>query len=96
VIGGGYLTADFLEPNIGATMDITDLQFPDNSFHFIYCGHALEHVPDGRKAMREFHRVLTHDGMAVLLVPITAPQTIEDSSLTGPSHSGQEDPKVGA
>jgi 2-polyprenyl-3-methyl-5-hydroxy-6-metoxy-1,4-benzoquinol methylase len=25
--------------------DIQDLQFPDDTFDFIYCSHILEHVP---------------------------------------------------
>lgn len=83
-IGDGYLTADLLDPNVDVTMDITEIQFPDNSFDFIYCSHVLEHVLDDRKAMREFHRVLTHDGIAILLVPITAKKTIEDPSVTDP------------
>ena len=39
-------------------MDITDIQYPDNTFDVIYCSHVLEHVQDDRKAMAEFYRVL--------------------------------------
>lgn len=52
-------------------------------------------MPDDRKAIREFHRVLTPDGIAVLLVPITAERTIEDPSIEDPKERlrlfGQED-----
>jgi hypothetical protein len=45
---------------------------------------VLEHVQDDRQAMRELYRVLKPDGWAILLVPITAEQTIEDASITQP------------
>jgi SAM-dependent methyltransferase len=66
-------------------MDITDIQYPDESFDVIYCSHILEHVPDDRRAIREFHRVLRQDGWAMLLVPITADRTMEDPSVTDPA-----------
>lgn len=76
-------------------MDVTDIQYEDGSFDVIYCSHVLEHVPDDRKAMAEFHRVLKPDGWAILLVPITASKTIEDPSVTAPEDRlrlfGQED-----
>jgi SAM-dependent methyltransferase len=80
-VGRGYLTADLLDPDVDVKMDVTDIQYPDNSFDVIYCSHVLEHVPDDRKAMQEFHRVLKSEGWAILLVPITADKTIEDASI---------------
>ncbi|WP_234043452.1 class I SAM-dependent methyltransferase [Luteolibacter yonseiensis] len=95
LIGKGYITADLLVSNVDVKMDITDIQYPDESFGFIYCSHVLEHVPDDRKAMREFHRVLTRHGIAILLVPITAKETVEDPSVEDPKERlrlfGQED-----
>ena len=44
-------------------MDICDIPYRDNTFDVIYCSHVLEHVPDDRKAMREFLRVLKVGGM---------------------------------
>jgi ubiquinone/menaquinone biosynthesis C-methylase UbiE len=77
------------------TMDITDIQYPDESFDVIYCSHVLEHVPEDRQALREFYRVLRRGGWAVLLVPITADRTCEDPSAVDPSERkrvfGQED-----
>ncbi len=84
LIGEGYLTADLFADNVDVKMDITDIRYPDESFDFIYCSHVLEHVPDDRKAMREFHRVLAGDGIAVLLVPITTDKTFEDPSVVDP------------
>jgi len=95
LIGEGYVTADLFSPDVDLKMDILDIQFPDNTFDFIYCSHVLEHVQDDRKAMREFHRVLTPNGIAILLVPITAKKTIEDPSIEDPKERlrlfGQED-----
>ena len=84
-IGDGYLTADLMMNHVMERMDITDIQYPDASFDAIYCSHVLEHVPEDRKAMREFFRVLRPTGWAVLNVPITADTTVEDLSITDPA-----------
>jgi len=95
LLGDGYLTADLLDPRAMEKMDVTDIRHPDDSFDVIYCSHVLEHVPDDRQAMREFCRVLRTGGWAVLLVPISAPETVEDPSITDPQERkrlfGQED-----
>jgi SAM-dependent methyltransferase len=82
-LGANYLTAD-LHKEAMIQMDIANIQFPDQSFDVVYCSHVLEHVPDDRKAMREFYRVLKNDGWAILLVPITAEKTFEDPSVDKP------------
>jgi SAM-dependent methyltransferase len=79
-----YLSADLFSPDAMVKMDITDIQYPDNTFDAIYCSHVLEHVLDDRKAMREFCRVLKPDGWAILMVPITADVTFEDATVTSP------------
>lgn len=79
-----YLSGD-LDPEVAMVkMDITDIQFPDNTFDVIYCSHVLEHVPDDRRAMRELYRVLKPGGWAILHVPILREVTYEDSSVTTP------------
>jgi len=94
-LGRGYLTADFMDPRAMVRMDITDIQYPDDSFDVIYCSHVLEHVQEDVKAMRELRRVLKPDGWAVLLVPITAETTYEDPAVVDPRERlekfGQED-----
>lgn len=94
-IGVGYLTADLFDPRAMITMDITNIQYPDESFDVIYCSHVLEHVPDDKKAMREIYRVLKGYGWVILLVPITAENTIEDPNITDPAERlhrfGRED-----
>jgi len=84
-LGQGYTTADLLDPRAMVRMDITDIHYPDGSFDVIYCSHVLEHVPDDRRALREFRRVLKPDGWAILLVPITAVRTVEDASIVDPA-----------
>ena len=90
-----YLTADLFNPRAMVKMDITDIQYPDQSFDVIYCSHVLEHVQDDKQAMREFYRVLKKRGWAILNVPISSKKTFEDPSITDPKERlkafGQED-----
>ena len=94
-LNGDYLTADLFSSNAMVKMNITDIQYPDQSFDVIYCSHVLEHVHDDKKAIMEFFRVLKKDGWAILLVPITSEKTFEDSSIVDPKERlkvfGQED-----
>lgn len=83
-IEGDYVTADLSNPCAMVKMDITDIQYPDESFDVILCSHVLEHVHDDKKAMREFHRVLKRNGLAILLVPIDTEETFEDPSIIDP------------
>lgn len=76
-----YLTADLAEPRAMVRIDITNIPYPDRSFDVIICSHDLEHVPDDRKAIAEMFRTLDRDGLALILVPITAEQTLEDPSI---------------
>ena len=64
-----YVSADLDSPVADVHADATDLPFEDESFDFVICVHVLEHVPDDRKALREFFRVLRPGGEAVLQVP---------------------------
>jgi ubiquinone/menaquinone biosynthesis C-methylase UbiE len=76
-------------------MDLTDIQFTDQAFDFIFCSHVLEHVPDDRQAMREMNRVLKRDGWAVMQVPLSREITYEDWSIVKPQERlkafGQDD-----
>ena len=94
-LGENYLTADLFTPHAMVKMDITNIEYPDQSFDVIYCSHVLEHVQDDKRAMREFFRVLKNNGWAILLVPITSEKTFEDPSIVEPLERlkafGQED-----
>jgi ubiquinone/menaquinone biosynthesis C-methylase UbiE len=79
-----YLSADLKSPRAMVKMDITSINYRDNTFSVIYCSHVLEHVPDDHKAIAEFYRILKPDGWAVLQVPITSETTYEDPEITDP------------
>jgi SAM-dependent methyltransferase len=79
-----YLSADLEPGRAMVEMDITDIRYPDDRFDVIYCSHVLEHVPDDRRAMREFLRVLKPTGWAVFLIPMKDELTFEDPSVTDP------------
>lgn len=49
--------------------DFERLPFGDGSFDKAVCLSAIHHVPDMAAAVREIHRVLTHDGVAVFSEP---------------------------
>jgi len=67
-------------------VDVTDIDFPDDSFDAVICNHVLEHVPDDRRALRELRRVLRPGGWASLLVPdVDRPATDEDPTVTDPN-----------
>lgn len=78
----GYSYPDYVQ-------DIDIMSMPvvaDNSYDLIICNHVLEHVPDDIVAMKELHRILKPDGIAILQVPIALKlaHTIEDSSIISP------------
>jgi SAM-dependent methyltransferase len=49
--------------------DMTYLPFKPASFDLVICVGSLEHIPDDRKALREFTRVLKSGGYLFLLIP---------------------------
>ncbi len=79
-----YLSADLSMASAMVKMDITDIQYPDNSFDVVYASHVLEHIPDDVKAMRELCRVLKPSGWAILQVPIYGNRTLEDPNIKTP------------
>ena len=83
-LGSNYLTADLVNPLAMVKMDITNIEYPDQSFDVIYCSHVLQHVHDDRKAIRELYRILRTDGWAILQESVTTEKTIEDPSVISP------------
>jgi SAM-dependent methyltransferase len=79
-----YLSTDLDSPFAMERMDITSIEYPDDSFDVIYCSHVLEHIPDDRKAMSEFRRVLRPGGWAILQVPIIGHKTFSDPAIVTP------------
>ncbi len=83
-LGDDYITADLLNPKAILKMDITDIKYPDESFHVIYCSHVLEHIENDRKAISELFRVLRKNGWAIIMVPVNADKTFDDPAALDP------------
>ena len=67
----GYIAADLLPTRTSERrIDITSIDFPENSFDLIICNHVLEHVAEDLRAITELHRVLAPDGTAIVSVPV--------------------------
>ena len=80
-----YVSADLDSPIARVRVDATAMPFEDESFDFAVCVHVLEHIPDDRKAMREFFRVLRRGAEAVFQVPPSDLETThEDPEITDP------------
>lgn len=62
-----YVTAE-IDGSADLTLDIEQIALPDGRFDVIFCSHVLEHVDD-RKALREIRRILSPNGLAILLIP---------------------------
>lgn len=54
----------------GYTMNAMQLDFPDNTFDFVYVANLLHHLPDPKLAIREMHRVLKPGGKACFWEPL--------------------------
>lgn len=57
------------EPAKLYVMDAREMAFPDGSFDFVYSFHALEHIPQPKRALREMSRVLKPGGLYVIGTP---------------------------
>ena len=55
-------------PGTFRVADAERLDFPDNSFDFVYSHGVLHHTPDTTAAVREIHRVLRPGGKAVIML----------------------------
>jgi SAM-dependent methyltransferase len=84
-----YYPVDLFEegysyPKGTINMDITAINYDNESFDVVICNHVLEHIPDDKKALSELYRILKKDGWAILLVPIEKDleHTFEDPSIT--------------
>ena len=66
-----------------AEMDMSDLDFDDGSFDFIWCRHALEHSIFPMFTLSEFNRLLTTGGG--LYVEVPAPETVAQHE-SNPNH----------
>jgi SAM-dependent methyltransferase len=72
-----FITADIMPRAGSIAVDMTRIDLPEAAFDLVYASHVLEHIPDDVAAIREVHRILKPGGIAILPVPIVAPQTVE-------------------
>jgi len=89
--------SDFSSRLPSERIDITDIQFPDDTFDAIRCVHVLEHIPAEYVALAELYRVLKPGGWAIIQSAFD-PQlehTFEDPGIDTPEARarayGQED-----
>jgi len=79
-----YISAD-LDPDFAmVSMDITDIEFSDDTFDAIVCNHVLEHISNDRKAIAELYRVMKKGGWGSLQVPMRGETTYEDDRISSP------------
>jgi SAM-dependent methyltransferase len=82
VPGIDYTTGDLFSKVVDVKLDVTAIQFADNTFDLTLCNHVMEHVPDDRKAMAEIFRTLKPGGMAIIQTPISTVLEKTDEDLT--------------
>lgn len=82
-----YVSGDLDPEAADQKIDITKIDFSENSFDAIICNHVLEHIPKDNQAISELYRVLKPGGFAILQVPISfnTAKTIEDFAITSPA-----------
>jgi ubiquinone/menaquinone biosynthesis C-methylase UbiE len=85
-----YMTSDIAMSDVDVRADMRSLPFGSGDFDFIFASHVLEHIKDDEDAIREVARVLRPGGIAVLPVPIIAP----DKTVEYPEPNPHEDGHV--
>lgn len=73
-------------PSYVKEMDLTNLQFGNDTFDLFLCSHVLEHIADDRTAMKELYRVLKPGGDGYIMIPYfpELETTLEDFSINTP------------
>jgi SAM-dependent methyltransferase len=81
-----YVTADVQRgTRISHVFSVEEIPYPNDSFDLVLCSHVLEHVPDDRRALREFRRVVGPSGRALQHpVKLSLAETYEDPSIADP------------
>lgn len=76
--GAGYCSADLMRRDVDLRLDVSALPFAAASLDAIYCSHVLQDVPNDRRALAEFYRVLRPGGWAIVNIPLHADYTREN------------------
>lgn len=86
-----YYTGDLLPMRAMYIVDITNMQYEDNTFDYIISNHVMEHIVDEEKAVSEIKRVLKPDGKWIFSFPIcTDMKTYEDKAIISPEQRLKE------
>jgi SAM-dependent methyltransferase len=83
-----YTTGDLQPgPHIDVQLDARDLPFEDASFDLVICSHVLEHIVEDTQVAREFRRVLSPTGQALIMIPVdhTRATTYESPEVKTPA-----------
>lgn len=91
-----YYTCDIVPGRAMHIVDMTDIQYRDDTFDYVICNHVMEHIIDERRAVSEIKRVLKKNGKWIFSFPIcTDMKTYEDKTIVTPEERlkeyGQED-----
>ena len=91
-----YYTCDIIPGFAMHIVDITDIQFKNNTFDYVICNHVMEHIPNEKKAVSEIKRILKKNGKWIFSFPIcTDMKTQEDKKVVTKEQRlelyGQED-----
>lgn len=91
-----YYTGDIRPGRAMYVIDITDIQYKDNTFDYAISNHIMEHISDEEKAVSEIKRVLKPSGKWIFSFPVcTDMKTYEDKTITSPEQRlkayGQKD-----
>lgn len=62
VMCGEAMAVDIVSPG-------DELPIKDSSIDFVISSHVIEHFPDPIKALKEWHRVVKHDGLLYVVAP---------------------------
>lgn len=65
-----FLSIDIQPGKAMKVMDLTQLDFPNNTIDVVVCCHVLEHIENDIMAIKEIYRVLRNNGVAIFQVPI--------------------------
>jgi SAM-dependent methyltransferase len=62
-----YIGCDMRQgPGVDKILNLHDIELPEESAGFVLCFDTLEHVEYPHKALKEIHRILKPDGIAVI------------------------------
>lgn len=80
---GLYLTADLIRKDVDEQFDVMFIPHANQTFDAVFCSHVLQDVPDDIQAMREFFRILSPGGWAILNVPVVATASADHQTIPG-------------